>query len=435
MIVTTEDSDVYLTRNRFTRRLRALLLLVAVPLVPGVAGAQLVVACDFDIADHLGSYVWGGVAHLTGRSAASTQIAEFYVINGNSEASDVDKDGYSTTCGYNDLFIPDDLRVNLTNVDDPSLAIPAQNIIVTNLPRVLPNGATARANVYVEIPPGTVAGRYIGQIQIRDSVPDTDPTAPTVSPTGDLLNIDILRVEVLVLDDRSIAIVDPEEDVELDSVVVRARAGQTGTGVFRLANTGNAPLNDVRMTATDLRSESAVGLVIPAANVSFSQPTLASLGVGDTVRVTVSVRVPRGFLGGRYRGSIIVHAQGVPQQQIPLIVIVTSSRGILFTDNPIRGGAGTVARIAFNGDPGTTYHVAVYDMLGLLVWTDNGTVFAGVGGSVADPTPGADFAVNYIWPLTNGVGEDISAGMYLVVVESIVNGQRQLAQEKLMVIR
>jgi hypothetical protein len=435
VIVTTEDSDVQPIRHRFARRLRALLALAALPLVPGAAEAQLVVGCDFDIADHLGSYIWGGVAHLTGRSSASTQIAEFYLINGNSESSDVDQDGYSTTCDFDNLFIPDDLRVNLTNVDDPSLAIPAQNIIITNLPRTLANGATARVNVYVEIPPGTVAGTYLGQFQIRDSVPDTDPTAPTVGPTGDLLNLDILRVEVTVLEDRGITVVDPEEDIPLDSVVIRARAGQTGTGVFRLANAGNTQLNDVRLTASDLRSESAVGLVIPAANVSFSLPTLASVGVGDTVRVTVSVRVPRGFLGGRYRGYITVHAQGVPQQQVPLIVIVTSTRGILFTDNPIRGGSGTVARIAFNGDPGTDYHLAVYDMLGLLVWTDDGSVFPGVGGSAADPTAGADFAVNYIWPLTNGVGEDIAAGMYLVVVESIVNGQRQLAQEKLMVIR
>ena len=81
------------------------------------------------------------------------------------------------------------------------------------------------------------------------------------------------------------------------------------------------------------------------------------------------------------------------------------------------------------------YRVLVFDMIGLTVWSDQGTVFAGVDGSDDEPTPGADFAVNYIWPLTNGRGELVASGMYLVVVESIVNGQRQLAQAKLMVIR
>jgi hypothetical protein len=43
--------------------------------------------------------------------------------------------------------------------------------------------------------------------------------------------------------------------------------------------------------------------------------------------------------------------------------------------------------------------------------------------------------VNVIWPLRNGRGEPVASGMYLVVVESLVEGKRQLAQDKLMVIR
>ena len=427
---------MHLTSHRLARRLPALALAAFLPLVSAPAAAQVVVPCDFDIADHLGFFTEGGVSRLTGRAGASSQIGEFYLINSNSPDSDVDLDGYSNSgCAYSNIYLPQALRVNLVNVADPSLAISAENIIVTNLPRVLGAGQMARVNIYVEIPPGTVAGQYIGQIQVRDSVPPGSPTSVTVGPTGDLLNMDIQRVELTVLDDRGISVIDPDTDAPLDSVVIRARAGQTGTGVFRLANAGNAALNDIRLTSSDLRSESAVGLVIPAANVSFSIPAISEIGVGDTVRVTVSVRVPRGLLGGRYRGVITVQGQGIDQRQIPLIVIVTSSRGILFQDNPVRGGAGTVAHIAFNGDPGTQYRILVFDMVGLMVWSDQGTVFAGVNGTSTDPTPGADFAVNYIWPLINGRGEMVASGMYLVVVESIVNGQRQLAQDKLMVIR
>ena len=427
---------MHLTSQHLARRLPAIALVALLPLLPAPAAAQLVVACDFDIADHLGSFTEGGVTRLTGRAGASTQIGEVYLINSNSAESDVDLDGYSPAgCPFNNLYLPQALRVNLVNEINPSLAISAENIIITNLPRNLDPGEQARVNVYVEIPPGTVAGRYLGQVQIRDSVPQGSPTAARVSSTGDLLNSDIIRVEVLVLENRGVSVIDPDTDAPLDSVVIRARAGQVGTGVFRLANAGNAPLNDIRLSASDLRSESAVGLVIPASNVSFSIPSLSEIGVGDTLRVVVSVRVPRGILGGRYRGVITAQGQGIDPVQIPLIVIVTSTRGILFTDNPVRGGAGTVARIAFNGDPGTSYRVLVFDMVGLMVWSDQGTVFAGVDGTEEDPTPGADFAVNYIWPLINGRGEMIASGVYLVVVESIVNGQRQLAQDKLMVIR
>ena len=39
------------------------------------------------------------------------------------------------------------------------------------------------------------------------------------------------------------------------------------------------------------------------------------------------------------------------------------------------------------------------------------------------------------WPLVNGDGEAVASGTYYVVVQSIVNGQRQLARDRLIVIR
>jgi len=79
--------------------------------------------------------------------------------------------------------------------------------------------------------------------------------------------------------------------------------------------------------------------------------------------------------------------------------------------------------------------VAIFDMNGLLVYTVTGTVFAGVGGTKEAPTAGADFAVSVPWPLVNGRGEAVASGLYLVVVQSTVNGQLQLARDRLMVIR
>ena len=392
------------------------------------ADAQLVVACDFDIADDLGRHTYGNTIHLSGRVGSSSNVGEFYLINGDSPASDVDLDGYGPTCDYRNIFVAS--RGNLVNVDDPALAIPGEKILVVNLPELLFRAERVAVQTSVEVPAGTVAGRYIGFVEIRDSV-----IGPTLSVTNDFLSRDIVFVEITVLEKSELSIVSPDEAEELDSVVVRGRAGQRASSVFRLANAGNTTLADVRFSATDLRSESAIGLVIPSERVTFAAPSIASLGVADTARITVTVDIPRGILGGRYRGAIIVQSGATAEERIPLIVIVTSTRGLLFADNPVRSALGDFARIAFNGDPGTLYELGIFDMTGRLVWSDDGTVFPGAGGTPSVPTPDADFAVNYTWPLTNGRGEAVASGMYLVVVQSIVNGERTLAQDKLMVIR
>ena len=414
----------------------------------GSARAQQLPAnqCDFDIADDLGRFTYGSTVHLTGRAGASTNRGEFFIINADSPENDVDHDGYNrpqpappaprdTTCDYKNLYTPGTLRRNLVNVENPALAIPADNIILINLPRAMNSGTQARVEAFVELPAGTVAGRYIGEIQVRDSAPPGSPRLVSFGPNREILSQDRIFFEVTVLEERGLTIVDPDSAALLDSVVIRGRAGSRASGTLRLANTGNVNLTDVRITATDLRSESAVGLVIPAQNIVFSPGNVAGIQLGDTTRVTITVQIPRGILGGRYRGAIIVQGQGTPPQQIPLIVIVTSSRGILFGNNPVREINGDIANIAFNGDPGTDWRLTIYDMAGLVTYKASGKVFAGAALPGGTTLVGADFAVNVIWPLRNGRGEGVASGMYLVVVESIVSGQRQLAQDKLMVIR
>jgi hypothetical protein len=403
----------------------AVLLLAA---TPRIAISQVVVACDFDIADNIGRFTYGNTIHLDGRRGTSSNTGSFYLINGNSPETDVDHDGYATACDYNNLYIAS--RTNLVNTSNAALAIPGENIVVTNFPRSLLSGQRAEIQVAVEVPQGTAAGTYIGQIEVRDNV-----VFAAFSPTRETLNVDVIQVAVTVAEDLDFKILNADSAKILDSLVIRGRTGQRVTGVLRVANTGNANLADVRVTATDLRSESAVGIIIPASNITISPGNIAGLQFGDTTRITVSVQIPRGILGGRYRGSLVVQGQGTAPQRIPLIVIVTSTRGILFSNNPVREITGDIANIAFNGDPGTAWRLSIFDMAGLVTYKTSGTVFAGAPLPGGTTVVGADFAVNVIWPLRNGRGEGVASGMYLVVVESIVNGQRQLAQDKLMVIR
>lgn len=421
-----------LHHSQFARSARAVLAVLGFAMLSaGSAAAQGVVACDFDIADNLGKLMFGSTIHLSGRAGAGAKDpGTFVIVNGNTQEMDIDFDGWATACNYQNLTAPLSARGNLVNVDDPSLGISAQNIVISNLGRQLLSGGKQEVQVTVEIPVGTPAGTYVGFFEIRDSL-----IQPTGSTNREFLNLDRVYVEITVESTPGLTVVAAESAAKLDSVVVRARAGSIGSSVFRLANTGNAPLTDVRLSSSDLRSESAVGLVIPGSNVSFSIPGFSGLSVRDTARIVVSVRVPRGILGGRYRGSIFIQGADVQRQEIPLIVIVTSSRGILFANNPVRGTINGVADIAFNGDPGTPFQVGIFDMSGLMVYVQSGSVFAGVSGTSTAPTAGADFAAVVTWPLINGRGESVASGMYLVVVESIVNGQRQLARDRLMVIR
>jgi len=422
---------------KLSHRLTTVLAGAIFCLLAATAARAQVVACDFDVADDLGRLFWGSTAHLAGRAGGSSEVGDFLLINADKAEMDVDHDGYTTTgCGYTDLFVPPALQTNLTNVANPALAIPAANVVLTSLPHALAAGTTARVGIYVEIPAGTPAGRYVGRFQIRDAT-----RGVALGPNNEVLGVDIVNLDITVLPDLSFSIVNSDTAARLDSILIRARAGQTASAVFRVANTSNAPLTDVRLSATDLHSESSVGLVIPKENISFSAPSFSSLLIGDSTRVTVTVRVPRGLLGGRYRGVLLVQANGAPAAQIPLIVFVTSNRGLLFENNPVRGANGDIGRISFSGDPGTTYKLAIFDMAGLMVYTTQGTVFAGINANGTTPAPGdplapgADFAVSVPWPLVNGRGENVASGMYFVVVESIVNGQRQLARDRLMVIR
>jgi hypothetical protein len=178
---------------------------------------------------------------------------------------------------------------------------------------------------------------------------------------------------------------------------------------------------------------SGTGLRIPRENITFGPTSLTTLAIGDSQRVTVSVRIPRGLLAGRYQGELILQGTDVGPQRIPLIVIVTNAGDIVFETNPVLGRQGDNAVIIFNGDPGTTYHIRIYDMMGLTVFGSTGTVFGGsTSGSV---TFVADQAVRFNWPLTNGRGEAVAGGMYVVLVDVQQDGQRRLLRDKLMVIR
>ncbi|HKN69039.1 MAG TPA: hypothetical protein VJW73_22315 [Gemmatimonadaceae bacterium] len=413
------------------RLLTLLLTFALIPAAPARSSAQQVTGGDFDICDYCGS-LSANTMHLRGRPGFGTNLGQFVLINAANDAQDVDRDGWTSGVNFTNLFVQQ--VTDFINVAQPSRTIASTNFVLAEFLNPLNNGAQNIVSVSVNIPTGTAAGIYRGQVVIADSV-----NRPGINANGEQLRLDVFFIEIEVVPVAGMQLLQADTAANLDSLVIHGRAGERASGVARVVNTGNTPLTDVRMSVSDLRLESAVNIVIPSNRITVSPPSFSSLDIGDTLRATVTVDIPNGILGGRYRGTLTVQSANGPPIEVPVVLIVTSSRGILFENNPVRNSSG-VARIAFNGDPGTDYHVAIFDMNGLMVFTTDGTVFAGVTaagalGTAQNPATGADFAVAVPWPLVNERGEGVASGTYLVVVESIVNGQRQLARDKLIVIR
>lgn len=410
---------ISLGRN-LARRAHALLgvLVVAIGLVaatPGQARAQIVANGDFDICDFCGT-LRGNTAFIRGRAGFGSERGVFVLINAANEAQDLDRDGYTPGVRFTNLAVVD--TSNFVNATDPDLVIGRENFVLGDFLNPLNNGFQNAVSFYVNIPNGTRAGIYRGRFFVRDTV-----AGVANNPNGEVLREDFVYVEIEVLPQTGIGLVQGDTAAELDSLVLRGRAGQTVNGVFRIANLGNVELENLRFDVTDLIATSGTGLRIRRERISFTPAQLTGVAFGDTARVTVTVRIPVGLLAGSYRGDLIVQATDAPPQRVPITVIVETPGEIVFETNPVVVRAGDRAVIIFNADPGTQWELRIFDMMALTTFAGNGTVFD------------ADQAVRFTWPLVNGRGEAVAGGMYQVIINAIQNGERRQLRGKLMVIR
>jgi hypothetical protein len=398
-----------------------MLVLLAATAWPTPAAAQLVTNGDFDICDYCES-LEGNKVRVTGRAGFGTNRAIVRLINAATEEDDVDQDGYAPGIDFNNIRVSD--TTDFINVIDPSLVIPRTRFVLADALLPLFSGSSLPVTFLVDIPDGTRAGLYRGRVAFDDLV-----NTPGRNPIGKPLRTDAFEIEIEVLPNRGLGLVQADTALGLDSLTLRGRAGQTVSGVVRIANLGNVDLQNARIEATDLIATSGTGLRIPANRISFSPVSLATVGVGDTARVVVTVRIPSGILAGSYRGDMIVQADEVEARTIPLTVIVTTPGDIVFENNPVIGREGDNAVVIFNADAGSAWQLMVFDMMGISTFYATGSVFSGGSGF-----PG-DEAVRYTWPLVNGRGENVAGGMYYVVVTAIQEGQERQLRGKLMVIR
>jgi hypothetical protein len=402
-------------------------LLTLASLVPTAAPGQTVSGGDFDICDFCGA-LRGNRALIRGRPGFGTDRAVFVLVNAAVVEQDVDNDGFTPGVNFNNLIVSD--TTNFVSTEDPSRVITKDNIVFADFLNPLNNGFQNGVTFFVNVPNGTAAGTYRGRFTIRDAV-----LGIGVNPNGEALRVDGVDVEVEVIAQSGLALVQADTAAALDSLVLRGRPGSTVSGVVRLANLGNVPLSNVSLEATDLIATSGTGLRIRRDRIAFSPTTLTTVGLGDSLRVQVTVRIPPGLLAGTYRGELIAQGDDVDPIRIPFSVIVTTPGDIVFETNPVVGRAGDLAVIIFNADPGSRWELAVFDMMATTTFRTSGTVFAGTAGT--DDAPGfeGDQAVRYTWPLVNGRGENVAGGMYYIVINAVQDGQERQLRGKLMVIR
>ena len=379
------------------------------------AEAQVVVGGDFDICDYCGT-LRGNTAFVRGRVGFGTDRGRFVLINAATESEDVDNDGYTPGVNFFNLAVTD--TSDFINAANPNIVISRTNFTLAEFPNPLINGFSNGVEFYVDIPNGTPAGIYRGRFDVTDTV-----NIFASNPNGETIRADFVLVEIEVLPTSGIGLVRGDTAAELDSLVLRGRAGQTVSGVARVANLGNVDLENVRIDVTDLIATSGTGLRIRRERISFTPAQLTSIARGDTARITVTVRIPTGLLAGSYRGELIVQAEGVAPVTVPITVIVETPGDIVFETNPVVTRAGDRAVVIFNADAGTNWELRIFDMMALTVYQATGTVFE------------ADQAVRYTWPLVNGRGENVAGGMYQVIINVTQNGERRQLRGKLMVIR
>ena len=394
---------------------------------PGALKAQVVAGGDFDICDFCGN-VDANTIRLVGRSGFGTNGATMHLVNAAIAEQDVDNDGFTAGIDFDRLFIVD--TADFVNQADPAFVISATNFRLGDFLNPLRNGGTNRVVIRVDIPEGTRAGTYRGGLTIRDSV-----RVPGLNSNGEILREDFVIIEIEVLPARAIDFVAADSAAALDSLVIAGRPGTTASGVVRIANLGNTEITGLHLESTDLVATSGTGLRIRRDRITFSPNDLSTVGFGDTVRITVQVRIPQGLLAGRYRGELIAQGENVEPQRIPFTVVVTTPGEIVFETNPVVGRAGDLAVIIFNADPGSRWELAIFDMMATTTFRTTGTVFEGTPATPTEPAFEGDEAVRYTWPLVNGRGENVAGGMYYVVINAVQNGEERQLRSKLMVIR
>ena len=125
-------------------------------------------------------------------------------------------------------------------------------------------------------------------------------------------------------------------DILEDQVTATVDQGETATLTFTVENTGNEPLNNIALAATDLVNGS---YRIAADDIVFDPAVIGALGIGEQATVTATVPVAYGLHAGTYTGTFRA-VVGEAEDVVNVAVTVNPSYDLDIEEQLVDLGAG-----------------------------------------------------------------------------------------------
>ncbi len=328
----------------------------------------------------------------TSGDIGSTVNAGYVVlVNPNDGTMNVDPDAF----GNADLM---NLSYSVTDLVADVGVIAGSNVALT-LPSQLLSGQSVNVPVSVTIPGDALEGTYTGTVTVSDTVAGVS---------------DVFTLVVQVNASEQILIL-------VDTLRGEGNDNQTISIPFQVVNLGNNKLTSVTFLPTmDLVSTNAGR--IPREMVVFTPPVVDTLPPGDTVEVTVDIRVPEGIISGIYYGEIEVRDDdGTPYDKKVVELTVTSRQNVSFDNSIVTG---RVVMIGYKADPGFSPTLTIINVAGDAVYS-----------SIRLPAANQFGEGTYSLSLVNPSGQNLAPGIYLAVIRTQIDGKPVNIIRKFLVLR
>ena len=260
-------------------------------------------------------------------------------------------------------------------------------------------------------------GRTVGELTA---------TIPDGQPQGTYIGWVVLEHPGGVRDSFNLSItVNPDEMVSLsvDTLYITGREGTTARGSFSVLNQGNITLTDLRFEMlTDL--EDVGGTLLSRDRVKFTYPVIDTLVMGGSTDIEMSVEIPGFTMAGEYIGTFTVMRDEGLSDKAVVVLTVTSETEVVVDDNPVISDR---VNIRVKADAGFEPKLTILNLAGEIVRFEE--AFAAPVGKSGVPTR------VYEWLLDNEAGKEIASGVYIIVIQTEINGEEKILKDKILVIR
>jgi len=260
-------------------------------------------------------------------------------------------------------------------------------------------GGRTVGDLFVTIPDGQTQGTYIGWVVLKH-------------PSGvrDSFNLSITV--------KSAALV----SLSVDTLYITGREGRTARDTFSVSNQGNVDLTLLMLEMIEYLEGG--GTLLLSDKVTFTPTVIDVLAIDDTTDVVMSVEIPRFTMAGEYIGEFMVGKEGGPLDMAVVVLTVISETEIAVDRNPVIGDK---VNISVKADDDFEPKLTILNLAGEIVRFKEAFA-APVGKS------GVTTRV-YEWRLDNPAGKKVAPGMYIILIQTRIDGKEKVLRDKILVIR